>query len=81
MFIHIKKADYISEYKIKLEFNNNESGIIDLANELNGEIFEPLKNINYFKSFHLNIQAGTIAWGNGADFAPEFLYSKIKKNH
>lgn len=81
MFVHVKKAIYIFDYKIQLEFDNNESGVIDLSSELYGEIFEPLKNINYFKSFQLNNSAGTIEWKNGADFAPEFLYSRLKKNH
>jgi hypothetical protein len=38
-----------------------------------GEIFIPLKNIDYFKKFKLN--PFTIEWENGADFAPEFLYN------
>lgn len=78
MFIHVVKANYISDYKIKIVFDDSKSGIVDLSDELDGEIFEPLKNINYFKKFQINDEAGTITWDNGADFAPEFLYSLIK---
>lgn len=46
MFVHIIKANYISEFKIELEFNDSRSGIIDLANDLDGEVFQPLKNKN-----------------------------------
>ena len=44
---------------------------------MDGEIFQPLKEINYFKTFL--IKFNTIEWDNGADFAPEYLYQIGKK--
>jgi len=52
-------------------------GVVDLKNHLKGEIFIPLKDINYFKQFALD--GWTITWENGADFAPEFLYKLVLK--
>lgn len=78
MFLHVIEAKYISDYQVWLEFNDNTNGIADFSNELDGEIFEPLKNINYFKNFHL--EGHTLNWENGADFAPEFLKSIIIEN-
>ncbi len=76
--IWITKATYIRDYQLELEFNDGSSGIVDLTNELNKPIFQPLKDINYFKNFKLN--SWTITWDNGADFAPEFLYERTTKN-
>lgn len=76
--IWITRATYIQGYQLGLEFNDGSSGIVDLTNELNKPIFRPLKDINYFKNFKLN--SWTITWDNGADFAPEFLYERTKKN-
>jgi hypothetical protein len=72
MFLHVDEATYISDYQLKLKFNNNEVRRVDLKNELYGEIFEPLKDKQYFKDFF--ISNNTVEWKNGADFAPEFLF-------
>ena len=72
MFIEVKKAEYLDGYKIKLLFNNGENKVVDLGSSLNGIVFEPLKNLDYFKNFA--IKFNTIEWENGADFAPECLY-------
>ncbi|MCZ7372840.1 MAG: DUF2442 domain-containing protein [Candidatus Methanoperedens sp.] len=71
----VTKAKYISGYRVWLSFNDGAAGEIDLSSELEGEIFEPLKDISYFKSF--KIIGHTLAWQNGADFAPEFLREHI----
>ncbi len=73
MFLEIIKAEYVSDYKIKLWFNNNVIKVVDLKNSLVGIIFQPLHDVNFFKKFQ--IKYNTIEWDNGADFAPEYLYS------
>jgi len=70
--IKITKAKYIRDYKIHLTFNDGKQKVVNLKKELWGEVFEPLKDVNYFKKFTLN--PFTIQWENGADFSPEFLY-------
>lgn len=72
MFIEITKAEYLEGYKLRIHFNNGEIRIADLEASLEGPIFESLKNIEEFRRF--SIPYNTIQWGNGADFAPEFLY-------
>jgi hypothetical protein len=75
MHYHVINAKYIKDYIIYINFKNGLSGEIDFSNEFDGPIFDPLKDIDYFKSF--KIQGHTICWENGADFAPEYLYDKI----
>lgn len=36
-----------------------------------GVVFEPLKDLNFFKRF--SVKYNTVEWENGADFAPEYL--------
>jgi hypothetical protein len=75
MFLHVKKAKYLKDYKVWLSFNDGAEGEIDLSSELYGEIFEPLKDTSFFKTFTL--EGHTLSWSNGADFAPEFLRENI----
>ena len=79
MFLEISEATYIEDYKIELQFNNGETCLVDLENELNGTVFNPLKDKNNFRKF--SIVFNTIEWENGADFAPEYLYDLAKCQH
>ncbi|MBR1668669.1 MAG: DUF2442 domain-containing protein [Bacteroidaceae bacterium] len=72
MFLEVVKAEYLNGYKVKLLFNNGETKIVDLSQSLNGSVFAPLKDLDYFKKF--SIKFNTIEWENGADFAPEYLF-------
>lgn len=76
--IFVKYAKYICDYKIEIIFSNAASGIIDFEPYLNGEIFSPLLDKNFFKHFKLN--QWTLEWENGADFSPEFLHEILHEN-
>ena len=78
MLPKVVDAKYIDDFTIQLFFSDGVEGEIDLKGELDGEIFQPLKDIAYFKTFRVNHELHTITWPNGADFAPEFLYDNIK---
>ena len=71
MFLHVTQVRHVADYRIWLAFNDGAAGEVDLASELYGELFEPLKDPALFRSFRL--EGHTVAWDNGADFAPEFL--------
>lgn len=70
------EARYVSGYTIWLRFEDRTEGEIDLSEELEGPIFEPLRDQTYFARLRVNSDTGTVEWPNGADFAPEFLYER-----
>lgn len=80
MFLSITKAKYLTDYKIALQFNDGKKGIADLESELYGDMFEPLKDKAIFSKVKVDKDLETIAWENGADLAPEFLYYKSFQN-
>ena len=71
----VKDASHVEGYKLKIRFENDEVKVVDLATYLDGGIFEPLKDISYFKSFEVNRDIDTVVWPNEADFSPDFLYA------
>ncbi len=74
MIHYVTQVEYLSEYKLRLTFEDGVAREVDLEPYLDGEIFEPLRDINYFRTVRVNPDIDTIVWGNGADYAPEFLY-------
>ena len=70
----VKRVKHLNDYKLEVEFNWGETKVVDLSNHLDGEIFEPLKKVEYFKTVKVNPEFETIYWENGADLAPEFLF-------
>lgn len=76
----IIKAEYLYDYVIKVKFNNDEEFELDLMPMLESDnigIFEPLKQINFFKTFHVDY---TLCWGDEIDVAPEYIYFLAHKN-
>ncbi len=76
--IGVVDAKYQKDYIIWLRFDDGTEGEVDLQGELYGEVFEPLKDKAFFKTFFVHPEWRTVAWPNGADFAPEFLQSAMK---
>ena len=78
MPLRIIEAHYVSTHTIWLRFSDGAEGEVNLSQEIHGEMFEPLKDIQYFRKFQVHPELRTLVWPNGADFAPEFLRSSLR---
>lgn len=74
MFLHVTEVKCLDNYRLWLQFSDGAIKVVDLATELYGPVFEPLRDEAAFRAVAVNDETGTIEWPNGADFAPEFLY-------
>ena len=81
MIPKLESAEYVGDYRIRVRFADGRHGEIDLADELWGEVFEPLKDHAVFREFRLDTELNTITWKTGADLAPEYLYEKVTAQH
>ena len=80
MIPNVIEARHVKDYRVWLRFQDGTEGEIDLENELWGEVFEALKDVNFFQKFKVDPELHTIVWPNGADLAPEFLYQQLRPN-
>lgn len=74
----VTKVTVLYPYELNVEFSDGVVGEVDLRDELHGEVFEPLKDPEVFSKACVDEELGTVLWPNGADFSPEFLYSKAR---
>ncbi|HKZ84955.1 MAG TPA: DUF2442 domain-containing protein [Anaerolineae bacterium] len=70
----VRDAKHVSGYELLLTFEDGSVRRVDLEPHLEGEIFEPLKDLDSFKTVRVNPDLDTIVWENGADMSPDFLY-------
>ncbi|MEM1094627.1 MAG: DUF2442 domain-containing protein [Bacteroidota bacterium] len=72
-FLRVIDVAYLNAYRLQVTFSDHETYVVDLADELEGEIFIPLRDPVFFAQAYVDPDTRTVAWPNGADLAPEFL--------
>ncbi len=78
MFPRVIEARHVRDFIVLVRFQDGVQGEADLEPQLHSEVFEPLKNPQYFQQFRIDADLHTLVWPNGADFAPEFLYQRAQ---
>nr|VFK64688.1 MAG: Protein of unknown function (DUF2442) [Candidatus Kentron sp. UNK]VFK71181.1 MAG: Protein of unknown function (DUF2442) [Candidatus Kentron sp. UNK] len=70
----VTKITVAENYRIRVEFNNSESGILDMAPILSFGVFRKLKDPAVFNA--ARVAFDTVEWPDGIDLDPEFVYEK-----
>jgi hypothetical protein len=78
--IGVTEVRHVRGHVLWLRFSDGTAGEVDLASELRGEVFEPLADVSFFAQVRLDRELHTIAWPNGADLAPEFLFERVRSH-
>ena len=78
--VRVTAVEPLEGFRLRLAFEDGTVGEVDLAGELWGPVFEPLRDRAFFARVSVDQECGTIVWPNGADFAPEWLYD-VKAQH
>lgn len=75
----IIEAKIIKDYTVELTFDDLKKGVVNLRKFLGKGIFKELLDKKKFRQMKVDAELGTICWPNGADIAPDTLYSEIVK--
>lgn len=73
--IRVTEVEPLDGFTLRLRFNDGSERVVDLAEELWGPVFEPLKaDPDLFRQVRVDEEIGTIVWPNGADMDPDVLH-------
>jgi Protein of unknown function (DUF2442) len=78
--VDVTGVEVLGDYRLRLTFADGTVGDAAFASRDWRGVFEPMKDPAYFARVFVDSQAGTIAWPNGADMAPEPLYEMASRN-
>ena len=68
----VKHVEPMSNYRLKIMFENDEAKEFDATPFLDKGIFNELKDENYFKQ--VRVSFGSVEWPNEQDFSKDTLY-------
>jgi Protein of unknown function (DUF2442) len=71
-------AAVVGDHVLRLLFSDGTVGDIDFSAERWTGVLAPLNDPAYFAEVTVDLEAGTVAWPDGIDLAPEPLYEQAK---
>jgi hypothetical protein len=71
-------AAVVGDHVLRLLFSDGTVGDIDFSAERWTGVLAPLNDPAYFAEVMVDLEAGTVAWPDGIDLAPEPLYEQAK---
>lgn len=72
----IIKVTVLKNYKLRLEYNDGQSGISDLSHLVGRGVFALWDDYNEFKKIRIG-SSGELLWNDKVDLCPDSLYLKI----
>lgn len=66
--------EVVKPYTLRVHFNDHTEQVIDFQSVLHGEMYAPLRELDYFNQVRLDLETKTLVWPNGADFDPYVLH-------
>lgn len=72
----VVKVAPLQKYRLHVEFDDGVAGTIDLSGELDGEVFETLRDEAVFRQV-TGDEFGAVCWPSGLDLAPDAMHSEL----
>jgi Protein of unknown function (DUF2442) len=77
-FVKVTSAQVLGHYRLRVGFSDGSSRDVDLTGELQGPVFEPLADPDFFAQVRVDDELGTVVWPNGADLDPLVLHGDFE---
>jgi Protein of unknown function (DUF2442) len=76
MLPRVIKVEPLPAYRLHVEFDDGVAGTVGLAGELDGEVFQALRDEAIFRQVMID-EFGAVCWPNGPDLAPDAMHSEL----
>jgi hypothetical protein len=73
----IRSVEVIGRYCLRVLFDDGAVRELDLEGQLDGPVFEPLRDPELFARVRVDSESGTVAWPTGADLDPIVVYEGL----
>jgi hypothetical protein len=73
----IVDVEVTGEYELRVTFDDGAIRDVRLGDQLNGPVFEPLRNHELFAQVEVDPESGTVTWPTGADLDPIVIYEGL----
>jgi hypothetical protein len=70
----VRSFEVVSDYTLRVGFDDKTEQTIDFLPILAGELFGPLRELKLFNQVRIDPEVHTLVWPNGADFDPATLH-------
>jgi len=76
--VRVRTVEPMDGFRLRLAFDDGAVREVDLSEELWGEMFEPLRDPDFFRQVSVDAELGTVIWPNGLDLDPDVLHGDHK---
>ena len=78
--VDVTGVEVVADHMLRLTFADGTIGDVDFADHEWRGVLEPLRDSTFFAEVRIDPEAGTLAWPNGIDLAPELLHEEARCN-
>jgi hypothetical protein len=78
--VDVTGVEVVGDHRLRLTFADGIVGDVGFEGREWRGVLAPLADATFFAQVRVDPEAGTIAWPNGVDFAPEPLYAEARAN-
>jgi hypothetical protein len=70
----VRRISIEAPYTLRIGFDDATEQVINFLPILAGELFGPLRDLDFFNQVKIDQEVHTLVWPNGADFDPATLH-------
>lgn len=72
--VAVTAVETLTDYRLRLTFDDGSERVVDLTDDLWGPMGEPLRDPAYFRQVRVDPELRTVVWPNGFDLDPDVLH-------